>query len=196
MSDLYDRLEEIQGMTRVLSGDVERVRPLLGDRSMSADVSEEQEGNRRFYVRAIFALIEAIVEQHKRLLLDLTARQVTSLAPGVAEALSEKSFVVKDNGDVSQRDQFLQLERKLRAVYRASATCFQKELSVNFGDGGWESFRAALDIRDRITHPKSFEECHVEGDDLETIDRGHAWFRALNTEFVRVAREHRTQHGW
>lgn len=196
MSDLYDRLDEIQGMTRVLAGDVDRVQPLLGDYSIQAHVSDEQEGHRRFYVRAVFALIEAVVEQHKRLLLDLSSRGIAKLRSGVVEALSEKTFVVKDNGDVSQRDQFLQLERKLRAVYRAAAHCFQLELVVNFGDGGWESFRSALDIRDRITHPKTFEECHVEGDDLDTVDRGHTWFRALNNEFVRIAREHREQHGW
>ena len=196
MSDLYDRLEEIQGMTRVLAGDVDRVQPLLGDRSIQARVSDEQEGYRRSYVRAVFALIEAVVEQHKRLLLDLSSRKVATFGPGVVEALSEKIFFVKDNGDVAERDQFLQLERKLRAVYRAAAVCFQRELDVNFGDGGWETFRSALDIRDRITHPKTFEECHVEGDDLEVVDRGHAWFRSLNNEFVRIAREHRGQHGW
>lgn len=196
MSDLYDRLEELQGMTRVFGGDVERLKSLLGERSVQAAVSEEQEGWRRFYIRAVFALVEAAVEQHKRLLLDLSARGIVTLAPGVSEILSEKQFFAKDNGDVGQREQFLALERKLRAVYRAAAASFQRELVVNFGDGGWRSFCAAQDIRDRITHPKTFEECQVEGDDLDTVDRGHEWFRALNNEFVRVAREHRNHHGW
>jgi hypothetical protein len=68
MTDLYDRLEEILGVTRVLTADVEQLHPLLGDRSVAAAVSTDEEANRRFYIRAIFALIEALVEQHKRLL--------------------------------------------------------------------------------------------------------------------------------
>ena len=64
MSDLYTRLEEIQGMNRVLSDDAHRLSTQLGDRSIQPD---EQAGLRRAYVRALFALIEAIVEQHKRL---------------------------------------------------------------------------------------------------------------------------------
>ena len=48
MSDLYDRLDEIQGMTRVLTNDVARLRPLLGDTSIAATLTDGEEGNRRF----------------------------------------------------------------------------------------------------------------------------------------------------
>ena len=183
-------------MTRVLAGDGDRLRPLLGERNIQAAVSEAEEGNRRFYVRAIFALVEAVVEQHKRLLLDLAKRGAVTLGPGVREALSERAYGVKDNGSVAEREQYLQLERKLRAVYRAAGEGFGEPLAVTFGDQGWESFRGALDVRDRITHPKSFQDCHVDEEALETVDRGHAWFRELNNEFVRVAREHRGMHRW
>lgn len=193
MADLYDRLDEIQGMTRVLTQDVERLRPLVG---ADVAISDGEEANRRFYVRAVFALVEAVVEQHKRLLLDLAEGARISLAVAVREALSEQAPLVKDNGAVMYREQYLQLERKLRAVYRAAGEAFQQPLAVSFGDAGWQSFRAALDVRDRITHPKTYQDCHVDGDALDTVNRGHDWFRGLNNEFVRVAREHRQTHPW
>ncbi len=36
MSDLYERLEEIQGMTRILEGDVEQLSSLLPEQSIQA----------------------------------------------------------------------------------------------------------------------------------------------------------------
>jgi hypothetical protein len=193
MVDLYDRLDEIQGMTRVLTEDLNRLRQLVGE---DVPISGAEEANRRFYVRAVFALVEAVVEQHKQLLLDLADRGAVVLPACVRQALSEQTPLVKDNGTVTYREQYLQLERKLRAVYHAAGEALRQPLAVNFGDAGWQSFRAALDVRDRITHPKTYEDCHVDGDALETVNRGHEWFRALNNEFVRVAREHRQVHNW
>ncbi len=193
MADLYDRLDEIQGMTRVLTEDVERLRPLVGE---DVAISDGEEANRRFYVRAVFALVEAVVEQHKRLLLDLAERGAVRLTSAVREALSEQAPLVKDNGSVVYREQYLQLERKLRAVYRAAEETFGEPLAVSFGDNDWRSFRAALNVRDRITHPKTYQDCHVDGGALDTVNLGHDWFRTLNNEFVRVAREHREAHHW
>jgi hypothetical protein len=141
MADLYDRLDEIQGMTRVLTEDVDRLLPLAGE---DVAISNDEEANRRFYIRAVFALVEAVVEQHKRLLLDLAERSAISLPRGVQQALSEQAPIVRENGTVMYREQYLQLERKLRAVYRAAGDAFGQALEVNFGDDGWESFRVAV----------------------------------------------------
>jgi hypothetical protein len=161
MGDLYNRIEEIQGMVRILTSDVDYLRSSLGERSIQVDLSEIEEANRRFYVRAIFSLIEEVVEQHKRLLLDLAEQNIITLSPGVNEALSERAYVVNQNGTVREREQYLQLERKLRAVYRAAGEAFHQSLDTDFGGQGWQTFRKALDIRDRLTHPKTFDNCHV-----------------------------------
>src|ERR1035437_10144113 len=67
--DLYNDLEELRGMTHVLIDDVNLLRPKLGEGN--PDPSNEEKANRRFYVRAVFALVEAFVEQHRRLLVHL-----------------------------------------------------------------------------------------------------------------------------
>jgi hypothetical protein len=196
MADLYDRLDEIQGMVRTLLGDLRQLGPVLGDRSPQAHVADEQAANRRFYVRAIFALIEAVIEQHKRLLLDLTQRKVITLETGVSAALSETIYVVRDNGSVTAREQYLQMQRKLRAVYRAAEAAFGQPMNMPFGDQGWASFQTAVAIRDRITHPKTFQDCDISGADLDEVDRGHEWFKAIQNSFVALARAHRTAHQW
>jgi hypothetical protein len=38
---------------------------------------------------------------------------------------------------------------------------FHQSLDTDFGGQGWQTFRKALDIRDRLTHPETFDNCHV-----------------------------------
>lgn len=183
-------------MTRVLAADVERLRAQLGSRSIQDDITNGEGGARRAYARAVFALIEAVVEQHKRLLIDLGTRQVVALDAPAQAALAEHTYMVADNGTVSARNQYLQLRRKLRLVYRLAAETLGQPFAVRYDDHGWQQFGEAVEIRDRITHPKTYADCEISGDDLDTVDRGHEWFRTLNNEFVRVAREHRQVHQW
>ena len=192
MADLYDRLDEIQGMTRVLTAHAKRLATGVGDRSVQAEITEEHAGTRRVYVRAVFSFVEAIVEQHKRLLLDLASNGYVTLNPAVREALAEQVYVIDDNGSVSTREQYVQLRRKLRAVYRAAGEAFGTALVGHYDGQGWQAFDTALKVRDRITHPKSYADCDISGDDLVTVDAAEAWFRKVNSEFVRVAREHRS----
>jgi hypothetical protein len=196
MGDLYDQLEELEGMTQVLTCDVERLRSRLPSHDIQATVNGEEEAILRLYVRAVFALIEALVEQHKQILLQLVDRKKITLAPGVCEALSERVYVVKDNGTVAEREQYITLQRKLRAVCRAAGEGFGEALVVDFGGCDWESFRAAVAVRDRLTHPKTLEDCEVDEEDLKEVDRAESWYRGLHNEFVRVARSHRVIHGW
>ena len=163
MADLYERLEEIDGVARVLFGDVERLSHGLGGRSIQDGVSEEEDGARRAYVRAIFALVEAVVEQHKLLLLELNESASFALDGLSRAALAEEGPAVNDNGSVTRKDVFLQLKRKVRLVYRLAGEVFGEPLVVRYDDDGWRRFGEALKIRDRITHPTSFFACHIEG---------------------------------
>jgi hypothetical protein len=65
--DLYGRLEELQGMTRLLIDDVGRLQGELG--AGVPDPADVQQTNRRFYIRAVVSLVEACAE-HRRLLLE------------------------------------------------------------------------------------------------------------------------------
>ena len=196
MSDLYNQLEELQGMARVLTSDVGRLRQRLGSRDIQVETSQDEEMTRRLYVRSIFALVEALVEQHKRLLLHLAESCIIKLSTGVFEALSERAYAVRENGVVVEREQYLSLQCKLRAVYRATGIGFGEALAVRFDNEGWKAFQEAITIRDRLTHPKTYQDCHVRGADLDTVDAAEDWYRRLNNEYIRVAREHRKAHHW
>ena len=181
MTNLYDRLDQIDGVIRALGGDVSRLKNQLGPPA-PADPFSEAAGIRRLFVRAVFALIEAVVEQHKLLLLDLAECAVISLGDGVAQTLSEKKYF------------HLPLRQKIRTVYEAAGAAFEQPIDP-LGDGhGWQAFESATATRNHITHPKSFEQCLVEFPELETVESAEKWFRAVNAGFVGVAGEHRNSH--
>ncbi len=88
------------------------------------------------------------------------------------------------------------LKRKIQAVYEVAGTAFGEELQIDWTGEGWQALESAIQIRNRITHPKSFQDCSVLVIDIDTVMRAEDWFRAANNEFARIAREHRDKSGW
>lgn len=46
----------------------------------------------------------------------------------------------------------------------------------DFGNQGWVQLRRSLDLRHRITHPKSTAELTITDDELDVHKSGFAWF--------------------
>ena len=192
--DLYDRLEELQGMTHVLIDDVRLLEPRVGE--LNPNVTDEEKAHRRFYIRAIFALVEAFVEQHRRLLLELCESHKIELKDKTRKKLQEIKEVFREDGTVEEQVQRLQIFDKIKEVYKAAGAGFGQQLKVTFGDRGWATFKAAMEIRHRVTHPKTVRDCWVLEGELKTVRDASEWFKKLQNEFVRVARENRVASGW
>ena len=182
MGDLYNRLDELQAVTRVLSKDVQFYREQC-NRTEPQEIDSLASANHRAYVRAVFALIEALIEQHKGLLLDLHDSGVVAVDPKLVDRLREQ-------------ERFMRLKDKVKTIYKAAGIAFGQKPKMDCASAGWRALAAAIKTRDRVTHPKCFQECSVQVWDLDLVQQGEAWFRAMHNEFVRVAREHRTAIGW
>src|SRR5260370_33165111 len=146
--DLYGRLEELQGMTRLLIDDVGRLQGELGAGDPAP--SPAQETNRRFYIRAVFALVEAFVEQHRRLLVELAQHGMIALPEKKLLRLREMKAVMLPDGSVEEEEQYRQLFDKIKEVYKAAGMGFGQALKVTFGDKGWVTFKAAMEVRHRV----------------------------------------------
>ena len=113
-------------MTRLLIDDVGRLQGELG--AGVPDPSDAQKTNRRFYIRAVFALVEAFVEQHRRLLLDLVDVQEIALDENTITRLQEIRIIPHPDGRVEQRTQYLQIFEKIKLVYTAAGVGFGEAL--------------------------------------------------------------------
>ena len=77
------------------------------------------------------------------------------------------------------------LQKKISAVYKTAGVAFGQSI-----DFGCEPLNEAKGVRNRLTHPKSFEECQVSVLDLDKVEEAEKWFRELNNRFVKVAKDH------
>jgi hypothetical protein len=162
----------------VLGGDARQLERQFGQRSEIA-YNDPAGGVHRLFVRAVFALIEAVVEQHKLLLLDLDENGAISLGNEVTQVLSEKKG-------------YLPLRRKIEAVYRAAADAFGQPVDVQGDRHSWQTFMSAIEVRNRITHPKSVQQCQVRWEDLDIVRDSENWFRSnLHRELVLAVDHHR-----
>jgi len=181
-------------MTRLLIDDVLVLRPVLGERE--PDHCAVVKTYRRFYVRAVFALVEAFVEQHRRLLVELAQAGIITIPEKTLLRLREIKAVLQDDGMAIEEERFLQMFDKIKLVYKAASVGFGERLRITFGDKGWETFKNAMALRNQVTHPKTVNDCWIFEGHLQTVIHAEAWFKTLQNEFVRVARAHRAQHRW
>lgn len=190
LMDLYSDLEELQGMTRLLIDDVKILRPKIGEGN--PDPSDDEKACRRFYVRAVFALVEAFVEQHRRLMIHLCEAGKIELSENKLNQLRQIKRILDSGGAIVKEDpNYMRIFDKIKEVYKAAAVGFGIPLTVTFGDDHWREFKEAMAIRNQITHPKNIEDCWIFEPSLQRVIAAHDWFRALQNDFVRIAREHR-----
>ena len=192
--DLYTQLVELQGMTRLLIDDVTLLRPTIGEGN--PDPNKQEKANRRFYIRAVFALVEAFMEQHRRLLVHLCQSGKIELKERTLNRLREiKQILDEQTGAVvGEEPRYMQMFDKVKIVYKAAAAGFGQPLAVTCGDDRWPIFKSAMETRNQITHPKNVQDCWIFEQDLQNVIAAHDWFRALQNEFVRAAREHRERN--
>jgi hypothetical protein len=193
LMDLYNDLEELQGMTHLLIDDVKMLRPKVGEGN--PDPSGDEKAHRRFYVRAVFALVEAFVEQHRHLLVHLCEAGKIELSENRLSQLRQIKRILDTGGAVVREEpNYMRIFDKIKEVYKAAAIGFGSPLTVTFGDDHWREFKEAMELRNRITHPKNIEDCWIFEPSLQKVIAAHDWFRALQNDFVRIARGHRERN--
>ncbi len=146
-------------MTRLLIDDVNLLRPKIGERK--PDPSDEEKAYRRFYVRAVFALVEAFVEQHRRLVIHLSEAGKIGLTQNKLNRLREIKQILDASGAVvREAPNYLRIFEKIKHVYNAAATGFNSPLTVTFENDHWREFQEAMEIRARSPTPRT---CRTAG---------------------------------
>ncbi len=193
-----DVTEDVLHATDVLVADVNRARMALQN--------HEDGYNKRAYVRAVFAFVEGGVFGAKHLALvwaelnrafcessKTAGHEPAEWMRWVPLTTEEQAQIEDDaspragNRKANTRKKYLSMKPNIKFAFRVLAKSLGKEFSLNLGGTGWRAFRDAVDIRNRVTHPKSSAQLVISNDDILAVRDADDWFRkSLNALFKTV----------
>jgi hypothetical protein len=139
----------------------------------------EDQFYRRAFVRALFAFIEADVWGRKMVALYLHQEsEPKPLMPEEVLIASETPVPeLKDDGSVRTTELRLRFLPNLRFSFRTFARAFHvEEFNLAVGDNGWAELRKAVEIRDRLMHPKGGNDFTVSDRDVEVCRGALIWY--------------------
>ncbi|MFN7996329.1 MAG: hypothetical protein U0Q18_22140 [Bryobacteraceae bacterium] len=150
------------------------------------------DGNNQFYrrafVRALFAFIEADVWGRKSVALYF--RDKAHLTDLEVAAASEHTPDLDEKGRVIGKSPRLQLKPNVLFSFQVFARAFEvRDFHLATNDHGWQAFRTAIAIRNRLMHPKSRDDLSISDDDLQTCCDALNWYEAESARVATLAAE-------
>jgi len=139
----------------------------------SDDAGRDVSGSiwRRIFIRSLFAYIDGTCYRLKQdvKLFKKTSTQEDSI-------ISEKTYVLDEKGYIKERDLYLRSQENLRFAFRIYAECFGSGFKLKTDGNGWNAYKNALKIRNRITHPKKNNDLKISDGEWACIINARTWF--------------------
>ena len=142
---------------------------------------EVPDAARRALIRTAFAAIEGILWQLKTGLADRATITPRMFTAGEESLLFEETYEVDDDGEIRILQRFIPLLRNIRVTVRILQRV-RPGYTPDFSNHGWAAFRKSLAVRNRLTHPKSYNDLQVSDDELTNALAAFHWFLTLAFE--------------
>lgn len=151
------------------------IRILIGDvfAARARVAAEDTQSHRRETIHSTLAAIEGtswIYREHVR---DVAA-SMGLLTPISDLALRERTFSITDQGNIVEQVRFVTLPTIIRLATK-QAQLIAPTVTMDFASAGWRDLKTAIEVRNRVTHPKSRIDLHVELAELGAAASGLAW---------------------
>lgn len=162
---------------------------LVGDVVAAAErvKGNENQTYRRELVRTVFSAIEGL---HWKLKRDVFrhAQVVADLTPHEVAALLEETYSVDDRGMVRAQPKFMPLLSAIRLVITIVKR-YRPTYEVDFNHVGWTNLCRAVEIRNRIVHPKTLKDLSVTDEEIRQSLSAFYWLVALCVEVLRETKK-------
>jgi len=112
--------------------------------------------NRRAMIRTAVAFLEGAVHVIKDLILSPEWQEkVNCYSRAELALLSNQQFDIDDKGNARIRPQYFQLHKSLAFVLNMLCRSTDAPAAIDRSGEGYRAFRALIQLRNRITHPKT-----------------------------------------
>lgn len=98
--------------------------------------------------------------------------------------MAQQSYTVDKQGNVEPVPRFLPLTTAIRLVVQIVRR-YRPTYNVDFGHPGWANLNHAIEVRNRLVHPKTLEDLTVSDTDIQKTMSGFCWILALVIEVLR-----------
>lgn len=145
----------------------------------------------RALVRSAFAFIEAVIHELRLILQIAHKRGDIELSEPESAVLSDSTFDVAENGRISKRPRFIPIERNLKLIYAVVArTLGAPEFPSD--DRRFAYLSEAVQLRNRLTHPKGAESLAVSFEEAFATLALVAWFGDMLLKLTNYWKQERS----
>lgn len=138
----------------------------------------------RMFVRAYFAYAEYAIYLMAEISLNFP-QDHSPLSDIDRMALREETVEISDKGETSTRNAKISLLKRFRLAHNNFCEVAATQ-HIDFSNHGFECFKKSIHYRDRITHPKKWEELNFTKEEEKHLTDGSMWFLE---EFLRLLEE-------
>ena len=135
--------------------------------------SSNTASNRRNLIRTCLSGIEGMLWFLKVQVFE-RRRTVRSVSRIELDAIFERSYSTNENGVVREAPRFLTTLTTIKLLAKVIHRDYPT-FAPDFSDIGWDRVQKAIEIRNRITHPKSIDDLDVSIDDAENAQAAFFW---------------------
>lgn len=167
--------DEVETLTRVVIEDVNDAMQLVE--------AEPGPGRRRAAVRAVFAAIEGLLWELKEDIARVYPANAGITRVADLALLRDEGYRVGSRGEVRTTPTFAPLPQNIRFTAKVLQR-IRQEYEYDFSGQGWEALVASVEVRHRLTHPKTEASLEVTEEELGRCVAAFYWFLA----FIIVAR--------
>ncbi len=162
---------------------------LVDDVHVAVDDLNRSKGKlfrRRSLVRAFAAMVEGTNHFMKRSALgfgkvfevDFDEDELDKLREKAALTAKDGTPILDDQGKPKEKDYFLPFLDNTKFAVKCFVRSSGGSRSLDCSGHGYDAFRGAIKIRDRLMHPKSLDSLSVTEDELLIITAAYIWHQA------------------
>ena len=137
----------------------------------------------RTVVRTFFSMVEGLAFQMRQVAL-ATLEPYGRLSVAEIALLREERYSLNPKGEPQTKESFQPALSSLLFTLRTYAKNHGASFTPDVSHHGWQAVQRSVDIRNRVTHPKSVADLALsEEDQKKLVDASHWWKRTLMEMF-------------
>ncbi|MGZ8174300.1 MULTISPECIES: hypothetical protein [Methylobacter] len=145
---------------------------------------EQSDFTRRCYIRSVMSFIEGNTSRFKQVSLWVHENVQSIFSAEEIVCLKEETVYLKDNGKTGVKDMHIKMLPNLRFALESYARVKNIELKLDTDGEGWNAIKAAINKRDKITHPKTIDDFKVTEGEISLFEKAVSFYRETTLPLI------------